>query len=61
MKGKLAEKSPQEEHTPSLPIANNETATLNTKITAQGEKVREMKAAKAPKVRGIRYSVTQAL
>ena len=48
-KGKSAEKSPQEEEAPTKFAANN-AVELNQKITDQGNKVRQLKGAKAAKV-----------
>ena len=46
-KGKAAEKSPQDEQPPP---AGADVSQLNADITEQGNKVRDLKAAKAPKV-----------
>ena len=48
-KGKAAEKSPQDEQPPTQPGGGN-ADKLNDEITAQGNKVRDLKAAKAAKV-----------
>jgi hypothetical protein len=49
-KGKAAEKSPQDEQ-PSSAVGSGVTADLDNQIIAQGDKVRELKTKKAPKVR----------
>ena len=49
MKGKSAEKSPQDEVAPSK-IGGGNAAELNQKITDQGNKVRQLKGQKAAKV-----------
>ena len=48
-KGKVAEKSPQEEQLPSGPLKGDATV-LNQKIIDQGNVVRKLKGDKAPKV-----------
>ena len=49
MKGKSAEKSPQDESAPTK-IGGGDAAELNQKITDQGNKVRQLKGQKAAKV-----------
>ena len=47
-KGKAAEKSPQQEQPPSS-ASSAGAIDLNNKIVAQGDKIRNLKSAKAPK------------
>ena len=49
MKGKSAEKSPQDEVAPSK-MGGGNAAELNQKITDQGNKVTQLKGQKVPKV-----------
>lgn len=47
-KGKAAEKSPQDEMAPPTP--GSDPTQLDAQITKQGDKVRDLKKEKAPKV-----------
>jgi len=58
-KGKVAEKSPQEEQLPSGPLTTD-AGGLNQKIMDQGNVVRKLKGDKAPKVGSVRgYLLSQ--